>query len=404
MNRLIALILCALIIFSGCARHIIILSPEPETFTLTTGSEYAPTAYESDYISLTPFRYGRSLMEGEMAALYDRIWAFLSLPITDDNAIPVGNVLTDSEIAHTLTIFRRENPIYYWADFSVRGRYILVTYSIPPDEIKRQRRAIETRAAEILAPVRNASPFEITLAIHDALAIIPYCTDESRSDRDNLYGTLVQGAAICGGYASAFLYLTELAGLESVFIAGESNRGISHAWNAVRLDESWHFVDVTWNRPRGQFGDVQHANFLIDTNTLRIGRYWDENQYPIMPEPCDGFRDFFERMGYAVSGYAPYNAVEIMADIFYRQILNRQSLPTTAQPVFLELRVSDSPEVYAIWKDLFIRHLFDILQIIHGRTLDENANFIVANLDRVSCRYNDTAQILIFYPIIKGLS
>jgi len=399
MNRIIALSLCVLIIFSGCAQHA--LSAESESLTLSIDSD--ATAYESDYIPLTPFRYGRSLMEGEMAALYDRIWASLSLPITDDKAISVGNILTDSEIAYTITIFRRENPIYYWANLSPRGRYILLTYRIPTDEIKRQRQAIETRAAEILEPLRNASAFETALAIHDTLALIPYCNDESQPDRDNLYGTLVRNAAICGGYASAFLYLTELAGLESVFLVGESRRGVSHAWNALRLDGSWHFVDVTWNRPRGPFGDVQHANFLIDTNTLRIGRYWDENQYPVMPEPCDNFRDFFERRGYSVSGDAPYNAVEIMADIFYRQISNRQSLPTVAQPVFLELRVSDSPEVYAIWKDIFIKHLFDILRIIHARTLEENADFIVANLDRVSCRYDDSAQVLVFYPIIKSL-
>ena len=401
MNRLIALILFALVILSGCAQQNIILSSEPDTLTYMTLADcdfVAPTEYMP-----MPFRYGRSLMDGEMAALYDRIWAFLSSPVTDDNAIPAGNILSNSEIAHTIAIFRRENPIYYWADLSLRGRYVLVTYRIPPDEIVRQLQAIEASAAEILEPLRYASPFEIALAIHDALAVIPYCHDESCPHRDNLYGTLVRRAAICGGYASAFLYLTELAGLESIFLVGESARGVSHAWNAVRLDGSWHFVDVTWNRQRTPSCNVQHAFFLMDTNTLRRGRYWDENQFPIMPESCEGFRDFFQRRGYAVSGDAPYNAVEIMADIFYRQLFNRQSLPTTAQPVFLELRVSDSPEVYAVWRDLFVRHLFDILRIIDARILEENADFIIANMDRVSCRYNNIGQTLVFYPIIKKL-
>jgi hypothetical protein len=397
MKRLIALMLCALMILFGCARHDTVLPPEPETFTLTGAEEYA------EYSPPMPFRYGRSLMEGEMAALYDRIWTFLSQPGADDNAIPVGNALTDSEIAYTMTIFRRENPIYYWADFSAHGKYILVTYKIPPEEIERQRQAIDARAAEILEPIRNASPFEMALAIHDALAVIPYSSNESLPDRDNLYGTLVRGAAICGGYASSFLYLTELAGLESVFIAGESKRGVSHAWNAVRLNGSWHFVDVTWNRPGGKFDDVYHSYFLIDTKTLRMGRYWDEKQYPVMPEPGDGFRDYYQRMGYSVSGDAPYNAVEIMADVFYKQILNSQSFPTRAQPVYLELRVSDSSEVYDKWKDLFIKHLFDILRMIHARELEEGADFIVADLNRISCDYDDVAQVLVFYPIISEL-
>jgi len=352
-----------------------------------------------EYLPSVPFRYGRSLMEGEMAALYDRIWEFVSSP-APDNAIPLGNGLTGDEVLHTITTFQRENPIYYWAEFSPHGRYILVTYTHPPEEIARQRRAIEARAAEILDPIKGSSPFEVALAIHDALAVIPYSHNEQQPDRDNLYGALVRRAAICGGYASAFLYLTELAGLESVFIAGYSQRGVSHAWNAVRLDGSWHFVDVTWNRPLGRFDSVYHSYFLIDTQTLLAERYWDENQFPVMPLPGDGFQDFFQRMGYSVSGPVPRDGVDVLADIFFRQLLDRPSLPSYAQPVYLELRVSDSPQVYAEWKSFYTRHLFDILRAIQARA-EEDAGFIVADLGNVSINYNDIAQVLVLYPIIR---
>jgi len=401
MKRLIAPMLCMFITLTGCARHDRILRLEPETFTPAV-AEHTGVTYEPEDPPFVSFRYGRSLMEGEMAALYDSIQDFLSSTIAGDTMIPVGNELTENEIAYTITIFQRENPIYYWAELSVNGRYINVSSKIPPDEVLEQRQAIETRAALILEPIKSASPFEIALAIHDALGTIPYSNDESQPDRDNLYGTLVNNEAICGGYASAYLYLTELAGLESVFLAGESERGISHAWNAVRLDEAWHFVDITWNRPNDKFGNVRHAYFLIDTETLKIGRYWDENQYTIMPDPGEGFRDYYQRRGCSVSGETTFDAVEIMADIFYQQLVTTQSFPAAAQAINLELRVSDSPEVYAQWKDLFIKHLFDILRIVHTKALEEDANFIVANLDRVSCDYNDIAHILMFYPIIKG--
>jgi len=341
-------------------------------------------------------------MEGGMAALYDRIWEHISSPDAG-GAIPVGSGLTDDEILHTIRTFQRENPIYYWAEFSVQGRYILVTYTLSREEINRQREAIEARAAEILAPVKDATPFEIALAIHDALAVIPYSRNEQQPNRDNIYGTLVHRFAICGGYASAFLYLTELAGLESVFIAGNSQRGISHAWNAVRLDGSWHFVDVTWNRPLGRFDEVYHSYFLIDTQTLLAERYWDEDQFPVMPLPGDGFQDFFQRMGYSVSGPVPEHGVAIdkLADIFYRQILARDWLPESSRPIFLEMRVSDSPEAYAEWKDFFIRHLFEILRAIHARAVEEDAGFIVSDLSNISIDYNDAAQVLVLYPIIR---
>ena len=403
MNRWICLTLCALIFFSGCVRYDAALPTQPEPVSVAV-EEYRPdtSAPEpEEYLPTVRFRYGRSFMEGEAAALYDRIWEFLSSPV-DDNAIPIGNVLSDEEVLHIIEVFKRENPIYYWADISPLGRYVIVTSELSPEEIARQREAIEARAAAILDPISyDASPFEIALAIHDALAVIPYCHDATQPHRDNLYGTLVRRGAVCGGYASAFLYLTELAGLESVFLVGASRRGISHAWNAVKLDGSWHFVDVTWNRPLGRFDSVFHSYFLIDTQTLLAERYWDENQFPVMPEPGEGFKDFYQRMGYSVSGSPPYNAVDILADIFYRQILARPSIPTSAQPVFLEMRVSDSPEIYAEWRGIFVRNLFDILRAVHARAVYEDAGFVVANLNNVSIDYNDIAQVLVFYPIIR---
>jgi len=338
-------------------------------------------------------------MEGEAAALYDQIWAFLSAGVAS-GVIPIGG-LTGEEAERTATIFRRENPIYYWAEFTVQGGYVRITYTLPPEEVARQRAAIEARAAEILDPIRGASHFEIALAIHDTLAIKPYSTNELLPYRDNIYGTLVRWTPICGGFASAFLYLTELAGIESVFLVGNSQRGISHAWNAVMLDGSWHFLDVTWNRPTGQFDDVFHSYFLIDERTLLAERYWDKDQFPVMPETGEGFQDFFQRMGYSVSGPVPHDAVDVLADIFFRQLIARPSLPTAARPVFLELRVSDSPEVYADWKDIYIRHLFDILRAVHARAVEEDAGFIVADLRNISIDYNDIAQVLVFYPIIR---
>jgi len=398
MKRLIVLMLCIFLILSSCGKYDPALPPDVEPHAASVCEQ---DVFPSENYPIVPFRYGRSLMEGGMAELYDRIWTFLSQPESLDNIIPVDENLTDSEIAYTVNVFRRENPIFYWADFSIEGKYIFVTAKITPDEILRQRQAIEARALEILEPLVDASPFEKALAIHDALAVIPYSSNESRLDRDNIYGTLVNRAALCGGYASSFLYLTELAGLNSVFIAGESERGISHAWNAVYLDGSWHFVDVTWNRPGRKFDEVNHAYFLINTETLKKGRYWDENQYSVMPEEGDSFRDYYQRMGYSVSRDTPFNAVEIMADIFYRQILERQSYTQGAKPVYLELGVSDSSSIYDKWKSLFIKHLFDILEMIQTRAHNENADFIVAEPNRISLDYDDVAQVLVFYPIIK---
>lgn len=62
----------------------------------------------------------------------------------------------------------------------------------------------------------------------------------------DVYGALVEGSAVCEGYAKAFAYLCRNVGINATTITGTSY-GAGHMWNAVLLDNEWYLVDVTWN-------------------------------------------------------------------------------------------------------------------------------------------------------------
>lgn len=61
---------------------------------------------------------------------------------------------------------------------------------------------------------------------------------------------------VCSGYAILFQTLCEYAGLESAYVRGYARneplkigryqRRALHAWNAVKIDGKWQFVDTTW--------------------------------------------------------------------------------------------------------------------------------------------------------------
>lgn len=59
------------------------------------------------------------------------------------------------------------------------------------------------------------------------------------------YGAMVNGWAVCEGYARAFQYLADKLDVISLFMEGDTAGG-SHAWNMVWLDGNWYHVDVTW--------------------------------------------------------------------------------------------------------------------------------------------------------------
>jgi hypothetical protein len=73
------------------------------------------------------------------------------------------------------------------------------------------------------------------------------------------YNVVRTKRAVCIGYAKLFRELCKINGIQAVTIEGwvkENNAtrfvpDIQHAWNAVRLGETWYLVDATWDAGLG---------------------------------------------------------------------------------------------------------------------------------------------------------
>ncbi len=115
---------------------------------------------------------------------------------------------------------------------------------------------IEAAADRILNQLPSGiSDWEKARLIHDAL--IRHITYEENKYDQTIYGALVMGKAVCNGYAMAYEYLLNRAGIPCDTVVGHSNSmnaflsqfggGSSHAWNIVTLGDHSYFVDVTWD-------------------------------------------------------------------------------------------------------------------------------------------------------------
>ncbi len=74
--------------------------------------------------------------------------------------------------------------------------------------------------------------------------------DLNAPNRDSIVGVLLDGRAVCEGYAQTFLFLCKRAGISCANIIGqgvteEGREG--HMWSAVLVDGYWYATDVTWN-------------------------------------------------------------------------------------------------------------------------------------------------------------
>lgn len=128
--------------------------------------------------------------------------------------------------------------------------------SILPEEPVEDKEEMAAIADTIFTS--SMSEYEKVKAIHDYLVIhVDYDYDNLATDTlpDSAFtaeGALLLNSAVCEGYAKAFSYLCQKAGLEEVLLYGtaDDSTGVqTHAWNQVAIDGEWYNIDVTWDDP-----------------------------------------------------------------------------------------------------------------------------------------------------------
>lgn len=165
------------------------------------------------------------------------------------------------------------------------GRYLSATYSPNAEEPWKIRydepyrkytykrnsivdeksdKELEPKINEILGEMNKQgrkTDFEKAVFLHDYIrdhckydwgTLVDFYTDFRTHLGDygrrtgNAYGCLIDGKAICGGIAEAYMLLLTRVGVECRVIFGNAY-GMGHAWNVVKINGQWYHVDVTWD-------------------------------------------------------------------------------------------------------------------------------------------------------------
>lgn len=157
------------------------------------------------------------------------------------------------------------------------------------DNTQRKLKMADDKAESVIKDIIKPgfTDFDKVKAIHDYIVLNTaydlkgYESKTSTEDAYNIYGTLINGVAVCDGYARTVSYLLDKLGIENYYVVGNTKNGGLHAWNSVKIDNEYYFLDTTWDDPTpNKEGVVKYKYFLINEDTLSKSHTWDKNKYP----------------------------------------------------------------------------------------------------------------------------
>ncbi len=218
--------------------------------------------------------------------------------------------ITGQELENAYNHYRDDYPQHFWRGTatyrSYDGKYIdsftltNIMFDGDTQKIKKLDSQMKDKAKAILSKVNGSmSPIERERVIHDFLVNnTKYDTSFKAENAHNLYGALVNGVAVCEGYANAFQYLMREAGVQCILVKGDFN-GDSHEWNMVELEGQFYHVDVTSDDPilnGGKDQILKFDYFNLTEAAIKTDHFIRDNIY-IIPKATSNKYEFFQYYG-----------------------------------------------------------------------------------------------------------
>ena len=236
-------------------------------------------------------RYALSLEPNAEALLYayDQIYKGVETSQEKIKVYDDEHPLTSDELYTVFDAYTRDHTEQFWVGNSYSYSYTSTTviefmpkYIMSGNQLATAKAKFENAVNSFLSELNgNMSDFERELILHDKLA--KAVTYIESSNAHNAYGAIVEGEAVCEGYAEAFQYLLHRAGIPSFVAVGSSvnpSSGSSegHAWNYVMIDGKYYHTDVTWN---DQGDSIFHSYFNQSDAEIQIDHAINATEYAL---------------------------------------------------------------------------------------------------------------------------
>ncbi|MBE6724133.1 MAG: hypothetical protein E7576_02885 [Ruminococcaceae bacterium] len=275
-----------------------------------------------------------------------------------------------------------EHPELFWLTGScrygksVRGNEVRVTLvpeiMIDDEELNRRRKAFDRAVDAFVSACRSDSEFETVLKIHDAIIdkteynfasanalSAGVRNDEAAVRGMSAYACLVDGHAVCSGYAKAFQVIASKLGIRAGRVHGIKLDGSGpHEWNIVTVNGQPYHLDVTWDDPvfaKGVQGFRSYDYFCVTTEEILRTHGIDRDSDAPLCTATES--NYFVKKGWCLDWYEFEKAADVIrsqlgSDTVYLKFPDKAALDEAAEDLFKKQRVFEIREVLEKYNSL----------------------------------------------------
>lgn len=221
------------------------------------------------------------------------------------------------------------------------------SYSISREEAAEKQKGIEDYVNQCLAGIpEGADEYERVKYIYEYLI---HHTDYDAAARDsqNICSVFLEKRSVCQGYAKAAQYLLNRAGVFSTLVLGRVVGGEGHAWNLVRIDGAYYYVDTTWgdasyqavgsSYPAGKIPTINYDYLCVTTGQMEQTHTFDN--VVELPLCTATEANYYVREGFYFTEWDEERIEELFADS-YRRGDSYVTLKCAGEAVYQKMRES----------------------------------------------------------------
>lgn len=194
-----------------------------------------------------------------------------------------------SEVAED--VYMNSPALMAYSGGNYAAGFLSFDYLTDQETLRKRKREMFEIVAQVTDQIKREmkTDYNKIQAVHDFMIdhvqydnFLSERSEEFYESAHDAYGAIVQGIAVCDGYAKGVKLLLDELGVDSLLVYGTA-REINHAWNMVKLEGEYYHVDTTWDDPdlKHIFDEKLYIYFGLNDEMISKNHTWDSKKYPV---------------------------------------------------------------------------------------------------------------------------